>query len=289
MSPAFSRRGFLGAAAWLPVGALLPGQVSADPPPAFPAGITLYRQAYRNWAGEIRTDDLWTCAPRTPADVVLLANWAHGQGFTLRARGFRHGWAPLTVTADTTGADRVVLVDTTEHLTAMGASPETSVAEVPGLPVPGMTVVLDARADRRTPLPVSDQSDRRNTMYASSTAPVAPGRDTRLEALAAACPGDVHGPGTPEYDAHRVPWNVAVDQQPAAVATPVTAEQVAAVVTAALRLGYRVAPQGTGHGAAPGRGGPARRGRTGAGRPSRAARFRAASLYRSASSASDRR
>ncbi|TQM84909.1 FAD/FMN-containing dehydrogenase [Saccharothrix saharensis] len=123
MSPAFSRRGFLGAAAWLPVGALLPGQVTADPPPAFPAGIDLYRQAYRNWAGEIRTDDLWTCAPRTPADVVLLANWAHGQGFALRPRGFRHGWAPLTVTADTTGADRVVLVDTTEHLTAMTVLP----------------------------------------------------------------------------------------------------------------------------------------------------------------------
>ncbi|MCE6998680.1 FAD-binding protein [Saccharothrix sp. S26] len=123
MSPAFSRRGFLGAAAWLPVGALLPGQVSADPPPAFPSGIELYRQAYRNWAGEIRTDDLWTCAPRTPADVVLLANWAHGQGFTLRPKGFRHGWAPLTVTAGTTDADRVVLVDTTRHLTAMTLLP----------------------------------------------------------------------------------------------------------------------------------------------------------------------
>ncbi|MER5267584.1 cholesterol oxidase substrate-binding domain-containing protein [Actinosynnema sp. NPDC002837] len=123
---AFSRRRFLGASAvaWLPVAALSPGEVAGDPPPAFPAGIDLYRQAYQNWAGEIRTDDLWTCAPRTPAEVALLANWAHGQGFTLRPRGFRHGWAPLTVTADTTGADRVVLVDTTRHLKAMTALPD---------------------------------------------------------------------------------------------------------------------------------------------------------------------
>jgi FAD/FMN-containing dehydrogenase len=122
---ALSRRRFLGASAvaWLPVGALSAGEVAGDPPPAFPAGIDLYRQAYQNWAGEIRTDDLWTCAPRTPAEVALLANWAHGQGFTLRPRGFRHGWAPLTVTADTTGADRVVLVDTTRHLKAMTALP----------------------------------------------------------------------------------------------------------------------------------------------------------------------
>ncbi|MFI9011520.1 cholesterol oxidase substrate-binding domain-containing protein [Actinosynnema sp. NPDC053489] len=123
MSPAFPRRGFLAAAAWLPVGVLLPGQVSAEPPPAFPPTVDLYRQSYRNWAGEIRTDDLWTCAPRTPADVVLLANWAHAQGFTLRPRGFRHGWAPLTVTPGTTDADRVVLVDTTRHLTAMTLLP----------------------------------------------------------------------------------------------------------------------------------------------------------------------
>ncbi|KOX20475.1 FAD-linked oxidase [Saccharothrix sp. NRRL B-16348] len=123
---ALSRRRFLGASAvaWLPIGALLPGEVAGDPPPAFPAGVDLYRQAYQNWAGEIRTDDLWTCSPRTPADVVLLANWAHSQGFTLRPRGFRHGWSPLTVTADTTGADRVVLVDTTRHLTAMTVLPD---------------------------------------------------------------------------------------------------------------------------------------------------------------------
>ena len=31
------------------------------------------------------------------------------------------------------------------------------------------------------------------------------------------CGGDVHLPGDPGYDAARMPWNVAVDQRPAAV------------------------------------------------------------------------
>jgi FAD/FMN-containing dehydrogenase len=58
-------------------------------------------------------------------------------------------------------------------------------------------------------------------------------------------------PGDPGYDAARTPWNVAVDQRPAAVASPTTAEQVADVVRAAAAAGLRVAPQGTGHNAGP--------------------------------------
>lgn len=61
----------------------------------------------------------------------------------------------------------------------------------------------------------------------------------------------VHLPGDASYDVVRVPWNVAVDQRPAAVATPTTAEEVSAVVRAAAELGLRVAPQSSGHGAAP--------------------------------------
>jgi FAD/FMN-containing dehydrogenase len=65
------------------------------------------------------------------------------------------------------------------------------------------------------------------------------------------CGGAVHLPGDPGYDAARVPWNVAVDQQPAAVAFPTTVNEVAEVVTAAARAGLRVAPQSTGHTATP--------------------------------------
>jgi FAD/FMN-containing dehydrogenase len=105
-------------AGWISAGAA-PARADAPPPPAFPPGIPVYQEMFVNWAGEIRVDDVWTCVPRTPADVVTLANWAHAQAYTLRARGYRHTWAPLTVTAATTAADRVLLVDTTQHLTAM--------------------------------------------------------------------------------------------------------------------------------------------------------------------------
>ncbi|HET8559297.1 MAG TPA: FAD-binding oxidoreductase [Marmoricola sp.] len=57
-------------------------------------------------------------------------------------------------------------------------------------------------------------------------------------------------PGEPDYDAVRMPWNVAAQQRPAAVAVPTSAEEVQRVVRAAVAAGLRIAPQGTGHGAA---------------------------------------
>ena len=105
---------------WVPIGRYPRATAGCPPPPPdFPPAIDLYRQEYRNWSGELRVDDVWTCAPRTPADVVALANWAHTHSYRLRAQGFRHGWAPLTITADAGCASQVVLVDTTAHLTAM--------------------------------------------------------------------------------------------------------------------------------------------------------------------------
>jgi FAD/FMN-containing dehydrogenase len=63
--------------------------------------------------------------------------------------------------------------------------------------------------------------------------------------------GRVHLPGDPGYDAARLPWNVAVDQRPAAVALPRSAAEVATVVRVAAAAGLRVAPQSTGHNAGP--------------------------------------
>lgn len=63
--------------------------------------------------------------------------------------------------------------------------------------------------------------------------------------------GTVHVAGHPGYDAARMPWNVAVDQRPAAVAEPKTAADVAAAVRSARRAGLRIAPQSTGHNAGP--------------------------------------
>jgi FAD/FMN-containing dehydrogenase len=71
------------------------------------------------------------------------------------------------------------------------------------------------------------------------------------EALRGLIGGRIHLPGDPGYDAARLPWNVAVDQRPAAVATPRTPREVAAVVRMAAELGLRVAPQSTGHNPGP--------------------------------------
>ncbi len=65
------------------------------------------------------------------------------------------------------------------------------------------------------------------------------------------CGGNIHLPGDPGYDAARLPWNVAVDQRPAAVAFPRTAHEVSQVVRMAAEAGLRVAPQSTGHNAGP--------------------------------------
>jgi FAD/FMN-containing dehydrogenase len=65
------------------------------------------------------------------------------------------------------------------------------------------------------------------------------------------CGGAVHLPGDPGYDSARLPWNVAVDQRPAAVAYPADAAEAAEIIRAAAGAGLRVAPQGTGHNAAP--------------------------------------
>jgi FAD/FMN-containing dehydrogenase len=57
-------------------------------------------------------------------------------------------------------------------------------------------------------------------------------------------------PHDPGWNEARLAWNLAVDQQPAAVALPETADEVAAVVRWARSRGLRVAAQGTGHNAA---------------------------------------
>ncbi|WP_280503504.1 FAD-binding oxidoreductase [Nocardia farcinica] len=70
-----------------------------------------------------------------------------------------------------------------------------------------------------------------------------------LESLRTQCA--LHLPGDPGYDAARLPWNLAVDQRPAAVAVPADVDQGVAVVRAARAARLRVAPQSTGHGAGP--------------------------------------
>ena len=63
--------------------------------------------------------------------------------------------------------------------------------------------------------------------------------------------GKVVLPGDAGFDDARRAWNLAVDQQPAAVAFPESAADVTAAVRYAAQRGLRVAAQGTGHNAGP--------------------------------------
>lgn len=78
-----------------------------------------------------------------------------------------------------------------------------------------------------------------------------PGALRAAAALRGLCGGAVHLPGDPAYDEARMPWNLQVDDLPAAVAYPAFHTEVAEVLCAAASAGLRVAPQGTGHGAPP--------------------------------------
>jgi hypothetical protein len=75
--------------------------------------------------------------------------------------------------------------------------------------------------------------------------------DLDYGALRARLAGDVVVPGDEDWDEARQAWNLAVDQRPAAVALPESADDVVAIVNFARQHGLRVAPQGTGHNAGP--------------------------------------
>ncbi|MDR7276147.1 cholesterol oxidase substrate-binding domain-containing protein [Catenuloplanes atrovinosus] len=125
---------------WTPIGRL------ADPgpePPGFPADIPHERRTYLNWSGETVADDVWTASPRTPADVVTLANWAHARGWRLRPHGFRHGWSPLTL-APGDDAD-VVLLDMTAHLTAMSMTAADEVRVQAGASMESLLTYLEEK------------------------------------------------------------------------------------------------------------------------------------------------
>ena len=77
------------------------------------------------------------------------------------------------------------------------------------------------------------------------------GAPLAAESLRGLCGGAVHLPGDPGYDMASSPWNLQVQHHPAAVAYPASPGEVADVLRAARRAGLQVAPQGTGHGAAP--------------------------------------
>src|SRR5215469_547850 len=90
-------------------------------PPNFPAGIPLHQQTFVNWAQQIDIPNVWTCSPRSDADVVTVANWAWQNGYRLRALGDSHNWSPL-VLAPGEDPSNIVLVSTADYLTGVSIS-----------------------------------------------------------------------------------------------------------------------------------------------------------------------
>ncbi|WP_394846449.1 FAD-binding protein [Pendulispora brunnea] len=121
-----SRRRFLSATAGITAGTLgwaslfrIPAasaQSTLAVPPGFPRSIPLYQRAFENWSGQIFVERVWTCAPADATDVVTIVNWAHQNGYRLRAKGMGHNWSPLLLPNHADVA-KTVLVDTTVHLT----------------------------------------------------------------------------------------------------------------------------------------------------------------------------
>jgi FAD binding domain len=72
-----------------------------------------------------------------------------------------------------------------------------------------------------------------------------------LDRLATTLDGQLTRPGDGNWDIARQAWNLAVDQQPTVVAHAASVRDIVAVVDTARALGLRVAPQATGHNAAP--------------------------------------
>ncbi|MGC3956288.1 MAG: FAD-binding protein [Propionicimonas sp.] len=125
-----------------------------------------------------------------------------------------------------------------EHLAEHGAHPEIVVSQVPWLGQAGMTVAVAATVrTARTTFPREE--------------PLTTTEFTAGAELRSLCQGHVHLPGEPGYDRARTPWAVHIDQRPAAVAVPRTAQEVADLVRAAAAVGLRFAPQSSGHGAGP--------------------------------------
>ncbi len=77
-----------------------------------------------------------------------------------------------------------------------------------------------------------------------------PAGNLDLDRLRSRFAGPVTGPNDESWDLARTPWNVAVDQRPELVARPTTPADVVAAVEFARDHDLRMAPQGTGHGAA---------------------------------------
>ena len=153
----FLRSGTAGAAVIaLPFGLLDDVGLRPGRPPGFPDAVPLARRTYENWATSIHVEGIWTCRPRTAAEVVDVVNWAHEAGWTARALGSRHGWSPLTITAESDRRTKTILVDTRNLIGAEVVSTDPPAVRVgTGLKMLGLLEFLQQRGWGLTSYPAT--------------------------------------------------------------------------------------------------------------------------------------
>ncbi len=92
----------------------------------------------------MRIDDHWTCAPRTVAEVVALANWAYRNGWRIRSTAIRHDAAgsPLS---EAPAAPRTLLLDLSRHMNRarIDSGTSASVTALAGITIESLLTQLE--------------------------------------------------------------------------------------------------------------------------------------------------
>lgn len=137
-NPSISRRKFLGGTlATAAATTILPGckvvagsgSNTLPEPPEFPTGIELYQQAFENWAREVKISGVWFCSPRTPDEILIVANWAKDHDYRLRPMGSGHGFAPTLLPRGHSGK-KVLIINTHDYLSDITVNTMDSVKSV---------------------------------------------------------------------------------------------------------------------------------------------------------------
>lgn len=114
--------------------------------PGFPTGIEIYKQNFKNWAGDIRADQLWTANPKNTDELLLIVNWAAQHQFKVRPRGMMHNWSPLSL--DPAHTSQLLMVDMTQHFTQVTIDQRTQPALVyaqTGITMQNLLTAMEAK------------------------------------------------------------------------------------------------------------------------------------------------
>lgn len=130
-------------ASWIPAQKVFATETSL---PGFPTQVSVYKQGFRNWSGEIKVDQLWTANPQNTDELLLIVNWAAQHQFKVRPRGHMHNWSPLSI--DRVFNSQVLMVDMTQNFTQVTIDNRTMPALVSaqaGISMQALLTAMEAK------------------------------------------------------------------------------------------------------------------------------------------------